>query len=70
MCLLSRLCVRCRVQDVVLLVLIAVLFCAGEFGAVYKGQWKSGGKQIPIAIKTLKVRPHKLYSRFLVLYTM
>ena len=42
--------------------LIAVLFCAGEFGAVYKGQWKSGGKQIPIAIKTLKVRPHKLDS--------
>ena len=42
--------------------LIAVLFCAGEFGAVYKGQWKSGGKQVPIAIKTLKVRPHKLDS--------
>ena len=30
--------------------------CAGEFGAVYKGVWKSGGKQVPIAIKTLKVR--------------
>lgn len=28
----------------------------GEFGAVYKGMWKSGGKQVPVAIKTLK--PH------------
>ena len=27
----------------------------GEFGPVYKGAWKSEGKQAPVAIKTLKV---------------
>ena len=27
----------------------------GEFGAIYKGVWKSGGKLVPVAIKTLKV---------------
>ena len=28
---------------------------AGEFGNVYKGVWKKEGKQIPIAVKTLRV---------------
>ena len=36
--------------------LLTTTICAGEFGAVYKGVWKSGGKQVPVAIKTLKVR--------------
>ena len=35
---------------------VHVLSHPGEFGAVYKGFWKSGGKQIPIAVKTLKVK--------------
>ena len=28
---------------------------AGEFGNVYRGTWKENGKQIPVAMKTLKV---------------
>ncbi len=28
---------------------------SGEFGDVYKGTWKSEGKQIQVAVKTLKV---------------
>ena len=27
----------------------------GEFGTVYQGSWKEKGKQIPIAVKTLRV---------------
>ena len=30
---------------------------AGEFGTVYKGIWKKSKQQLPIAVKTLKVRP-------------
>ena len=41
---------------------VLLLFCAGEFGAVYKGVWKSGGKQVAVAIKTLKVRENAYHN--------
>ena len=52
MCLPGRPCIwRHNVHVVRSVVILRV----GEFGAVYKGTWKNAGKQIPIAIKTLKV---------------
>ena len=34
---------------------VCVVVFAGEFGTVYKGTWKDGSKQTPIAVKTLRV---------------
>ena len=39
----------------VLDVCVCVVVFAGEFGTVYKGTWKDGSKQTPIAVKTLRV---------------
>ena len=41
----------CVVHDVC----VCVVVFAGEFGTVYKGTWKDGSKQTPIAVKTLRV---------------
>ena len=37
------------------LMCVCVVVFAGEFGTVYKGTWKDGSKQTPIAVKTLRV---------------
>jgi hypothetical protein len=33
---------------------MAIIFI-GEFGVVYKGIWKTGGRKVPVAVKTPRV---------------
>ena len=38
-----------------------VITITGEFALIYKGVWKSGGRQVPVAMKTLKVSSFTLH---------